>query len=721
VHRFNSSPATTVALRSWLLNTLWVMLGWSIVCSETPVCGQSAQSDARQQVLQIVGRHHGSSMTLATSSASLDEWNGICQSLLSLVAAHHNVDHDQLMLVRQQLALLKTRGARYSELYQAVSTWSDSLASETTNSLIQAARQEAQHFQVIEIAQVARRQSDLRQQMLQFQRSNPLNTRWREFLQWDQTLLVAGPNLATYELTDRISRRWQNAAVAWKNESVEKISKTLIQLSQDTLNFETGETSVARLERLDRLAAALAQYDATPDAELLKRIETEYGEMKRHGQSAALCKALSQRFSHANLVVRVNPKRLAQRPIEAVHRSFPIQSTYGGTRVSGNGNFDGQVKVTVPYDADRVRAHVELSGTSVAKTRGSQSGVTVSATGITNASSSRDLVFTDFGPPRLLATVANASTSIRFDNISVNLPRRFRSTATSRVHASKAESERRAAEEARAWLKTELETNTRSLVDNEMFQQVYDFRDRLFADDLCQPQVHSGVYPGYLDWRVWHAPYDQFASITEVLSTPVSGEMQVAIHASFLTYLAETEVGGKRITEGDSLDLFGGFRNTISGQVPQTNESVKELSSPSDAKSKSILFSKERPIRWSIDDNIVRVDLHLDRIEADGDTFENYVATMNYQIKFLPGGASLVVDEKVNVLPADYDPKLGKLGARKLSVCRLIERQLQPLIATDIVLPKMAVPTNTPGVKEVLPLVSVQSHKGWLELVYGKR
>ena len=79
------------------------------------------------------------------------------------------------------------------------------------------------------------------------------------------------------------------------------------------------------------------------------------------------------------------------------------------------------------------------------------------------------------------------------------------------------------------------------------------------------------------------------------------------------------------------------------------------------------------------------------------------------------------MNEKVNVLPADYDPKSGKLGARKLSVCRLIERQLQPLLAADIPLPKMAVPTNTPGVKEMLPLVSLQAHKGWLELVYGKR
>ncbi len=687
----------------------------------TQASGQDLQGEMRQQVLQTVGRHYGTSSTIASLHPSSGEWRTICQTLLSLVAADDNVNRDQLTLLRQQLALLKTKGAPYNELYQAVSRWSDSLTVETTDSLIQAARLEAEHYQVIELAQVTRRQRDLRQLLLRFQQLNPLNKSWREFLQWDKTLVVVGPDMATFEITDQISRRWQNAAVAWQKESVEKISHEFMQLSQDVLNFETGETSVARLARLNRLSSALSQYEATQTPELLDSIELQYAEMKRHGQALPLCSELSRRFSHANLVVRVNPKRFTQRPTESVHRSFPIQSTYAGTRVSGNGNFDGQVEVMVPYDANEVRAHVELSGTSVAKTRGSQSKVTVAATGITNASSSRELVFTGFGPPRLLPTVANASTSIRFDSINVNLPRRFRSTATSRVYASKAESERRSAEEARTWMKSELEANTRGFVDNEMFQQVYDFRDQLFAEDLCQPQVHTGVFPGYLDWRVWQAPYDHFASTSEVPATPMSGEMQVAVHVSFLTYLAETEVGGKTFRDGDSLNLLGGFPGASVTQQPKSSELHKEVSSPSDAKSKFIVFSKQRPIRWSIDDNRIRVDLHLDRIEADGDTFENYVASLIYQPKFIANGMSLVADETVNVLPADYNPKSGKLGARKLSVCRLIERQLQPLLAADISLPRMVVPTNTPGVKEVLPLTSLQGHKGWLELVYGKR
>jgi hypothetical protein len=695
----------------------FAMLGLALFVgvSVREACGNEGLQRARQQVLTalVATKPVNGSAPNRNQAAS---WAQVSESIVQLLASHDNADRTQLTAIHDRLSKLQTSDPAYRKLQQAVAAWLDQLPASPLTQLADDARREAELFVPVDESSIKTLQQQLQQKLQIVERQIELTDAWRKFLGWEMTYGLANSGIPTEDLANRLLNRWLNASTSWDRPELFAVQQSLSALAVAVACWEQQESSSTRTTRIDRLAGMFTSARETGKPFDAAAIEAVYWEMMRFGQAPALCVALANQYSHANFVIRMNPSVLFSGVDRPVSHSFPINAVYAGSQVSGTGRFTGQLQVEPSYAVNEIKADVRLAGESTSQTQGGRNRVAVRSRGLTRVTSRRELSFAGFGPPVWQATQASASTTITFDNISANVPRRQRQAAINEVYASKSASETRASEEARSWISRELETNTNQLTQDPLFQSIYRFRDQLFAQDLCQPVVKCGSFPGVIDWRLWQSSRQRFAAQQPLPERPLEAAMQIAMHASFLEFSSESRMAGQQLMAGESFDwLSNSF--PLDGNVAPAPAATAESSTSPPA---SILFTKAKPVNWKIEDGKVVVDLNLQRIEADGDTFSDYVAKIAYEPQITLGRLRLVPAEDIDVLPAGFDPDREKLGSRRLSLCRLIERRLQRFLSKDIPLPELNLAFGREASRRAWPVTGVFCEDGWLEIAYDR-
>lgn len=697
-----------------LLQQLTVLLlGPALLCGQLRAAAPDRLlQETRQQVLAALASIHSP----PASTQAIDgtgQWASVRSSTLWLLAARDNVDRAQLQLLSQQLKSLAAQNAVYANLQRLVDRWHDQLPETNLSTLLASAQKNTAEFVVVDNTAIKALQRTLQADLESLRRSAAIDAQWQSFLHWPETQAAATASIPTSADATRLAVRWANAYSAWIQPEVKSVYQTLTKLAEATACMESAETQTTRRARLERLSTLLTAMQAKTEDSSTSDLEAVYSEMVRFGQAPDLRAALTRLYSHPNLIVRLATEPLARRAAQPILRSFPIETNYDGARVTGTGEFAGQLGVDFLNSANHIAANVQLAGQNTAHTQGGRSGVSVRSTGRTSIGASRALTFAGFGPPRWDHPQAIAMTDITFDNISTNLRRWKRKAAANQVLSGKPAAEQRASQEARDWIQGELKSNTDQLNQHDLLAKVNSFRDQIITSDQNQALVRCGTFPGFIDWRLRYAPPQQFAAKQAFPDVPLRSAVQIAIHPSFFQNMTEPRMAGRRVLAGETIDWIS---------ATQTADASSQTSSasptPDSSASGHVQFADTTPLRLNIHEGKLIASLNLQNIETDGDTFADYTVTVTYRPTIAEGHLRFLADPEINVLPIGFDPKQERLGSRRLSLCRLLERRLQRYVTGDLVFPSLSLTSASASDQADLEVTGYSLNQGWIEISF---
>jgi len=543
---------------------------------------------------------------------------------------------------------------------------------------------------------------------------SPSGAKWKTYLDWPelQRQAASGSNVDAATLRRLFTRldSGENGLEMPQFAAVRRAVGGYLDAVDAATNPQAAEVY---LQRLDRLAAAVATAAATGTPEPLEPVGPLLARLEDTGQASGAVARIRSALGRPNLYLEVDESLLARGVNRPVHEASPINDVVLGTRVRGSGVTDGRVRLDfVPSDS-RAVVDIALDATNLSDTKGSQGPVTVRTLGTTQVDARKRMLI-DGERIVALPVEAHASTDTRTAGIGVNKrigQRLIRKIASRKVAEMRPQVEAIAEGKARARVRERFEEQTADAITRASSDYETRFRRPLIERGWYPELLHLHTTQSRLCATARKALPDQVAAFTPPPPVDPDAVLSARVHESMVNNTAEITLGGRTITQ-----------QFVEEQLKKNNVKLPPaLENDRDQPPWSITFAKRRPVALDADDRRVKVTVRGSRYTSGDREFPAMDVWAAYRIEPGHPGIRLVRDGDVQIYPPGFVPGgPDKLSISETSLRRILQKRFNKVFKEVIDVEPLKLPGELAAAGP-LPMEQLDARKdGWVAVGWRK-
>jgi hypothetical protein len=543
---------------------------------------------------------------------------------------------------------------------------------------------------------------------------SPSGDNWKKYLDWPslQQQAASGSNADPAVLRKLFARfdSGENGLEMPQFAAVRRALSGYLEAADAASNPQAGEVY---LQRLDKLAAAVATGAATGTAEPLDPVGPLLARLEDSGQAPGTVARIRGAVNRPNLYLEVDESLLAKgvnRPVDDV---APINDVVLGTRVRGTGHTTGLVRLDFVPSNDSAVVDIALDATNHSDTKGSQGPVTVRTFGTTKVDARKRMLIDDQKIVSL-PVEAHASTDTRTAGIGVNKKfgkRLIRKIASKKIAEMRPQVEAIAEGRARTKVREQFESQTSGAIAQASRDYQAKFRQPLIERGWYPELLHLTTSQSRLCVTARKSLADQIAAFTAPPAVDPDAVLSARVHESMVNNTAEITLGGRTITQ-----------KFVEEQMKKNNVAVPmELQNDADQPPWSITFAKRRPVELDVDDHRVKMTVRGTRYTSGEREFDAMDVWAAYRIEPGHPGIRLVRDGDVQIYPPGFVPGGSeKLSVSQTSLRRILQKRFNKVFKEVVDVE----PLKLPGELEQagpLPMEQLDARKdGWVAAGWRK-
>jgi len=460
---------------------------------------------------------------------------------------------------------------------------------------------------------------------------------------------------------------------------------------------------------LEGLAGNLEEYRKSPSEETALAISATLEWLERAGQAKWLTRAVRQRLSHPNVLVKVSDDLVASRLAGPVEDTSPVQDYILGTDIRGTGHTTGQVSVELVPAQTAGQLDLVFKGKVDTDAVGYNGPVRIYSTGVAEIEGRKRL---SLGAERIAgspaASQAEVSTSIN-DIVSNKGRALVERLAWRRAMKQKAQAEYIAARHAEERFNERMDKQADELIAQANNDLQKKFRRPLLERRLFPELFRFQTTKDALYVTLLQAADGSLAAPGAPPEIPQSGDLSVKVHQSAITNLTNAALSGVILDEKRFRELAQEHLGPLAREkVPEENEDW------------SITFAPHQPISVTFDEGKFAITIRGQEYYADGETHPAMNVTAVYEIRKTERGFKALRQGKLSIFPPGFDPKSGEQLPPRIQMLRtMLERRFGKFLTEELT-PKNLVVAAEGREPVQLQLTRLETTRGWLVLAWKK-
>jgi hypothetical protein len=427
---------------------------------------------------------------------------------------------------------------------------------------------------------------------------------------------------------------------------------------------------------------------------------------ERLGQASRLTASIRKQLSRPNLIVQIDRQWLESQFNRDVSEAYPVDNVFAGTRSVGGGQLVGTLRAQVLPSNAVGRCLLRFSGTSTARTRGTQDGVRVVSRGTTRVTATQPFRL-DARGMTLDPARADAVTNIVYESIdSAGLQWRQR-RAVSETYARRPRAERESAAYARSSILQRINDQAQTLAGNFNVRYRTVLRDPRLTALRPAAEVRVRVGADDVRWECLLAGRESFGAPAEPPQVATHAQVVFHLAASAIEEQAAVELAGRELSGEQLMERIGGM-GRMTQPSPQSGQEAMNVS-----------FAED-PCDVYFAEGLVHVRLFVTKFDSADVQYPAMIVDVAYQPTAPDGRLLLVRQGRVRVTPraTDRGEDGPRVSGRQQTLRLAVERKLasvfpEQLENTDIELPLAG--DRPPALR----IEQVRIEGPWLQLVLG--
>jgi hypothetical protein len=389
-----------------------------------------------------------------------------------------------------------------------------------------------------------------------------------------------------------------------------------------------------------------------------------------------------------------------------------VQEVILGAQVSGSGQSFGVASVEFIPDDHVARMELVVNGYAITDTRADKDPVRVYNSALTKFQARKPVCLTRDGLTSDF-TYSASHADIHLDGIET----RYSGLVDSVVKRVALRIYKRDQDKSRVISEFLASRKTNCKVDHEANEQL-EKGNRDYQEKMIKPLQKRNILPETLVYRTSYDVLTGLGRMVDATDPPAIGAppaimgcpaVGLRVHESLLNTGADRLYAGKTVTKEDvekDLKEFFGESFSLSGRKD-------------DERPFTVIFTREKPFRYSFHDGLVELTLRTETLKSeDRSTSEPWGTTVVYRISKTEKGFKLVREGDLKSRPLNAEPGAPLSGLR-VGERRLLHRNLEKIFRKEFELEELEFPDDLKKVG-TLETTQVESTAGWLLLAWRR-
>ena len=457
--------------------------------------------------------------------------------------------------------------------------------------------------------------------------------------------------------------------------------------------------------QLKKLATTITSYEAEPSLDDNEAIGHLLDQLQATNQAPGIVAAVRQKLSKPNLFVRASASLVGAGIARDVDQVDPITDNILGTSIRGTGHTIGNVSVGFVPNPNRAELETIFSAQSHTKTVGSNGPVTLYSRGVTTLRASKRILIDENG---MADTPASAWAQSNNRVYSIAGGRIAQKIAWKRVGEKRSQANSIASQHAARRVETRLNAESAP----ELAKANRDLRAKVHA-----PLKRKRAYPELLKFSTdsdylrivsLQATRSQLGAPSEAPQSDVQADLAVRVHETMVNNLAETFLGGRKVTDDEMRDLVKELKD---GELPE------RFQPQPDEDPWSITFARRDPVTVSFNENGYEATIRGSKYTSGDRAFGSMNVSAAYTFSLEDGHGKFVRQGDVTILPPGFEPGKDKLGASEIALTKILSKKFAKVFPAEIVSEGLKLPGKWGSVGK-LEAIELMSSKGWLNAAW---
>jgi hypothetical protein len=564
---------------------------------------------------------------------------------------------------------------------------------------------------------VARAKSDLRDAVaqldLQFASTDHDNAQaWKDFLKWDELQEQLQTDTPDWAMMGTLRDIYYSGHLGLELPEFVRVREALRQYHYVGVLSENPDNSEKILSaQLAMLSDSLINYNDAPSTGAAADVATLAYFLTNVGLVPDVASELRQSHGQPNLLVRVSENFLARRFAESVNETRPVNEMILQTHVRGNAHTTGFVTADVVPSTNGARVDIVMSGTTLTRSVGRQSPVTIHSASTTSIASRKGLVL---HPRDILSEPARANCTTHTNIFSIVPDNRLGQKligkiAWKRAGQQKPITERIASHRAARRVEAQMDRRTEELLSRTRQTLQEQMRGPLDRRGLIPDAIHTSSNDTHVMLTALQAGATQLAAAT--MPNPFSADESIAarVHESAVNNTAQQGIAGLTLTDERIAELM----QELTGSVPD------ELQPSAETAPWSISFDLQQPVTVKFDEESVTLAIRGRRFTSGDRVLDQNVMEISatYHLATSPTGAVLTRRGEIEVnFPGTEEDQ--RLSTSQIFFRTLMRNKFSALFTPVIEGKGIALPGRWKSIG-TLRLSKLAADNGWLSLCWN--
>lgn len=675
------------------------------------------------EVRQALGELQG---WLATSAYGAG-WNAYLQNdalTAQLDEASNPAAEVDLTALRAVLARYSSntpdlQSRRFVAVRETLSAWVNELSQPGMNEIPAAVRVAASTFTAPDANSLAAAKAQLMSAadpLRRYLASGDRGAAWRTFLKWDALqAALQTPSPDVNALQDSLAQ-FESGYAGLELPMFANTARALRHYTQLNLVSQDPNAQADYARRMNELADAVAAYAQSQDAAALRSVAENVDWLEHRGLASSLTAQIRARLWRPNLIIQITPELATAGFTDHINEVTDVYDVILGTNIQGKARTVGQINAHLLPGPSAAVFENFFTGTIYSQTLGFNRGITISSSGTTKFTATKQFSFNEYGFTDYSADVqANTYSNTEWIDVG-NKHRMIRGlverVAERKVHESRPEADYIAARHAEDRIQEQM-----NLKAAEKIAQA----NREYYEKFRKPMLDRGLFPETFDVRSSPAglmfvlrEYAQGGTAAPTSPPNLGGkdDIMISAHESSLNNLATAMLAGKTINR----DQFLKDLEELLGELPE------RMRPPADEQSWTMSFADVDPVTVSVNGGLVTLVIRGTSFQTEGQEANNEALNITVVYRFVdkegefqPGEVVARREGEILVLPPDYQE--GQvLPARLTGLRNRLKRRFENSFTEEIVAESRPLPDRWKQAGDMW-LRHLRAANGWL--VFG--
>lgn len=530
---------------------------------------------------------------------------------------------------------------------------------------------------------------------------------WKKFLLFDELKAeLSKKSNVDLAVLGNVERRYSAGYLGLEDADYRNVAAALDDFAAAVAVAQTKDLKQDYEQTLDELAAAVeSSGDAGPSSAQAVAIGRLVSHLEQFGQGDAVVKAVTQRYSHPNLLVDLTQEFTDEELVQSIDRTEPVTDCILGTSISGCGRTIGDVRLDFVESPDRAEIYALMNGVNYSQTVGQNRSALIYSNGRTTLHGHQTLYLTEdglaAGPVKASAKLSNRITGFGSTKGGIvgNIVKKI---AAKKAPKQQGQATAIAQAHAKQRLIRSLDKDVNALVAKSQTEWQSKIRMPLRRFNLEPQELQFSTTDDALRVRVVQAGRGRLGATSPPPKPAGNTGLGIRVHTSLIDNGAQQAVAGRTFDRDRIDDLL---RKQLGLKLKDRNE-LDEVPF-------SITFADKDPVTVVFDDNRASITVRAAGFTSDGKPLEAMEITTHYTLSADKNGIRLTRDGEYEIYPPGFvrgGPK--KLSLQQTSLRTLLKKKFEKVMPVEFT-PDGLVLDDGRG---TLFVGHVKSDDGWLSL-----